>query len=125
MSEITRVHSGADGEGHSAALALAKEVQARNLEVVAVRAGSVRVRNPAGEPDQDDPQGQAFSPGLRQEVVSRLWTDGVLWWFWVWSGPTRNSCAELEPLCPADDVVTAADRLAKVLAVLEAPNAGV
>ncbi|RSN59572.1 hypothetical protein [Actinomadura sp. WAC 06369] len=124
MSEATRAHSGADREGHSAALALAKEVQARDLEVVAVRPGSVRVRNPAGEPDKDDPQGQAFSPGLRQEVVCRD-RGGVLWWWWVWSGPTRDSCAELEPLCPVADVATAADRLARVLAVREAPNAGV
>ncbi|MEU5989230.1 hypothetical protein ABZ806_09640 [Spirillospora sp. NPDC047418] len=85
--------------------------------VAEVRAsGVVRVRNPAGEPDPDDPQGQAFAPGLGQEVVCCR-RDGVLWWWWVWPGPTRTSSPELEPLCPIADIVTAVARIARVVAV--------
>lgn len=58
-----------------------------------------------------------MSPGLRQEVACRPGEAGVLWWFWVWSGPTRQSPPEYEPLCPADQVERAAEWIARVLAV--------
>ena len=99
-----------------AALALVAALEARGLVAGVWGHGAVRVRNPAGEPDADDPQGQVFAPGLRQEVLCRP-RDGVLWWLWVWSGPTRSSAPELEPLCPVSDTATAADRIARVLAV--------
>ncbi|MGP4024190.1 hypothetical protein [Actinomadura sp. 3N407] len=100
----------------ASALALVDALEARGLVAEVWGHGAVRVRNPAGEPDTDDPQGQAFAPGLRQEVLCRH-HQGVLWWLWVWSGPTRDAVPELEPLCPVEDTVTAAEALARVLAV--------
>ena len=99
-----------------AALALVEALRARGLVAEVWGHGAVRVRNPAGEPDSDDPRGQAFAPGLRQEVLCRP-RGGVLWWWWVWSGVTRSSPPDLEPLCPVTEVTLAADRIARVLAV--------
>jgi hypothetical protein len=82
-----------------------------------MRHGAVRVWNPAGEADPNDRRGQLMSPGLRQEVQCGRRADGGLWWFWVWSGPTRKSPPDLEPLCPIDETEKAADRIVKVLAV--------
>ena len=109
---VTRV----PGESwRSAALALVRELVARGLVAEVWGHGAVRVRNPAGEPDPDDRLGRVLAPGLEQEVLCRP-RGGVLWWWWVWSGATRSSPQELEPLCPAADVVTAARRIARVLA---------
>ncbi|MEV5825220.1 hypothetical protein AB0L25_06575 [Spirillospora sp. NPDC052242] len=99
-----------------AALALVHALTARDLVAQVWGHGAVRAENPAGEPEDGNPQGQLMHPGLRQEVVCRD-RNGVLWWWWVWSGPTRQSPNELEPLCPITDAQTAADRLARVLAV--------
>jgi hypothetical protein len=96
---------------------LATVLERRGLTSSILGHGAVLARNPAGEPDPDDPRGQAFSPGLRQEVVCRPHgPDGALWWHWSWSGPTRTSPPELEPLCPAGDTEMAAERIARVLA---------
>ena len=120
---VSRVAS--DGPWRSAALALVAALEARGLEADVWGHGAVRARNPAGEPEADDPRGQAFAPGLRQEVLCRP-REGVLWWLWVWSGPTRTSPPDLEPLCPVTEVATAADRIARVLAVpiASAPGSG-
>ncbi|MFV2179893.1 hypothetical protein ACFHW2_21320 [Actinomadura sp. LOL_016] len=109
-----------------AALALVEEVTARGLVADVMGHGTVRVENPAGGPEEGNSLGQLMHPGLRQEIACRH-RDGVLWWWWVWSGPTRRSPHELEPLCPISDVQTAADRLARVLAVssVESPDGGV
>jgi hypothetical protein len=97
-------------------LALIAELERRGLVGKAWGHGAVRVYNPAGEPDGGDPLGRALGPGMRQEVLCRR-RDGVLWWWWAWSGPTRTSPPELEPLCPVADAVTAVERIARVLAV--------
>ncbi|GAA2456660.1 hypothetical protein GCM10010191_90110 [Actinomadura vinacea] len=99
-----------------AALALVAALEGRGLVAQAWAHGAVRARNPAGDPDVDDPGGRALSPRLQQEVVCRP-LGGSLWWLWAWSGAERHSSAELEPLCPVSDVETAADRIAHVLAV--------
>jgi hypothetical protein len=118
MNDATGRQFAADGAWRGAALALVGELEARGLVAQLHRHGTVRVRNPAGEPDKDDPRGQLMSPGLRQEVACRRHdADGALWWFWCWSGPTRKSAPELEPLCPAWDAAMAAEQIAKVLAV--------
>ncbi len=76
--------------------------------------------NPHGEPAPDNTLGQLMSPGLRQEVRCRPHGPaGELWWHWVWSGPTRKSEPELEPLCPLWDTQHAADRIRHVLALTE------
>jgi hypothetical protein len=73
--------------------------------------------NPAAS--ADDPRGQAMSPGLRQQVACLRRDDGRSrwWWFWTWPGPTADSPPDLEPLCPAEDIGTAAQAIARVLAV--------
>jgi hypothetical protein len=99
-----------------AALALVAALEGHGLVAQAWGHGTVRARNPAGDPAPDDPRGQALSPRLQQEVVCRP-LGGSLWWLWAWSGAERNSPAELEPLCPVSDAETAAERIAHVLAV--------
>jgi len=106
-----------DGAWYAAARALAARLEARGFGAVVMGHGAVGVWNPAGEPDPDDRCGQLMSPGLRQEVRCGRRADGALWWFWAWSGPTRQSPPDLEPLCPIDEPEKAADRIAKVLAV--------
>jgi hypothetical protein len=101
---------------HLAALAAA--LRARNLKITVQGGDCITVRNPAGDPDESDLQGQAMSPGLSQKIAYQPHgADGGLWWFWAWSGPERDSPPELEPLCPIGDTETLADRIARVLAV--------
>ncbi|WP_147339743.1 hypothetical protein [Actinomadura spongiicola] len=79
--------------------------------------------NPAGEPAPGNALGQIMSPGLRQEVRCRAHgPDHAPWWYWVWSGPSRDSEPELEPLCPLWDTDRAADSLQRVLALIEADD---
>ncbi|MBO2459341.1 hypothetical protein [Actinomadura violacea] len=105
-----------DGSWRTAALALVKALKGRGLDVQVYEHGAVRVSNPAGEPDPEDPRGGLMHPGMRQEVLCRH-HEGALWWLWVWTGPTRQSPPELEPLCPAAETDRAAERIARVLAV--------
>lgn len=105
-----------DSAWRPAALALVEALTGHGLVAQVWGHGAVRARNPAGEPDGDDPRGQMLAPGLQQEVLCRR-RDGELWWWWVWSGPSRKSPPELEPLCPVTETATAADRIARVLAV--------
>ncbi|MDL4815992.1 hypothetical protein [Actinomadura opuntiae] len=100
----------------AAALALVDALERRGLDAHVHGIGAVRVSNPAGDPDPNDPRGALMHPGMRQEMVCRH-HEGALWWLWVWSGPTRQSPPELEPLCPLLDTDTAAERIARVLAV--------
>ncbi|QXJ20944.1 hypothetical protein AGRA3207_001744 [Actinomadura graeca] len=122
MDESAKSRAAVDGAWRPAAKALVAELERRGLVAEVMGHGAVRVRNPAGEPDPDDPRGQAFAPGLRQEVVCRR-LDGVSWW-WVWSGPTRNSPPELEPLCPIANAAVAVERITRVLAVPFAGSPG-
>jgi len=82
------------------------------LQVSLLRGGMVEVRNPRGS--AGDPLGRAMSPGMRQQIALGD-RDGILWWFWVWSGPARDTPPEFEPICVAADVEQVATRLAKVL----------
>ncbi|MBX6767763.1 MAG: hypothetical protein IRY90_11535 [Actinomadura rubrobrunea] len=105
--------------------ALVTALNARGLVGKAYQGGAVLAVNPAGEPDGGDLRGRAMSPGLRQEVrcLRNPRDGGRLWWYWAWAGPTRQSPADLEPLCPAADAEMAADWIAKVLAVPSADAA--
>ncbi|MCO6010538.1 hypothetical protein NE236_36830 [Actinoallomurus purpureus] len=77
---------------------------------VAVRSdGVVEVRNPG-------------DTRMTQPIVARE-HQGALWWWWVWSGPTRDAPLEYEPMVPADDVDEAARRLSNVLRVAEPARA--
>jgi len=49
--------------------------------------------------------------------------DRELWWHWVWSGPSRGSEPELEPLCPLWETELAADRIGRVLALTKESDA--
>jgi hypothetical protein len=104
------------GDGDKVTLALVAELERRGLVAKAREHGVVWARNPAGDPNADDRRGQTLSPRLQQEVVCRP-LGGSLWWLWAWSGVERNSPADLEPLCPAWQVETAAERISHVLAV--------
>ncbi|TMR25379.1 hypothetical protein [Actinomadura geliboluensis] len=112
----------------SAAGALAAALRERGLAATVRRHWVVGAFNPAGEPgsaDHDDGHGagagdeggQAFGPGLRQEVRCTERPEGALWWFWVWWDGPAGSGPDLEPLCPADEIETAAQRTAAVLTV--------
>ncbi|GAA2129294.1 hypothetical protein [Actinomadura napierensis] len=105
-----------EGSWRAVALALVNALERRGLEAQVHGHRAVRVSNPAGEPDPDDPCGALMHPGMRQEVVCRS-HDGALWWWWAWAGPTRQSPPELELLCPLLETDTAAERIARVLAV--------
>jgi hypothetical protein len=73
---------------------------------VAVRSdGVVEVWNPA-------------DTRMTQPIVARE-HQGVLWWWWVWSGPTRDAPPEYEPMVAVEDVDEAVRRLANVLRVAE------
>ncbi|WP_344949008.1 hypothetical protein [Actinomadura miaoliensis] len=98
--------------------ALVSALEARGLIGRVLALGVVLAINPAGDPEDGDPRTRVMSPGLRQEVrCHRNPRDGVLWWYWAWAGPTRQSPPDLEPLCPAADAELAAERIAKVLEV--------
>ncbi|CNF62292.1 Uncharacterised protein [Mycobacterium tuberculosis] len=111
----------------SAASALAAALQERGLAATVRRHGVVGAFNPAGELRGGADHGagdcvgdegrQAFGPGLRQEVRCAERPGGALWWFWVWWDGPAGSGPDLEPLCPAGETETAAERIAAVLAV--------
>ena len=95
--------------------ALSRALVARKLEVHTQAGARVRAKNAATA--GSGPAGEALNPGLSQTVeCSTAEADGRLWWWWLWSGPTRDAPPELEPLCPADEIDLAADRIARVLA---------
>ncbi|GAA0368445.1 hypothetical protein NE235_03940 [Actinoallomurus spadix] len=98
---------------------LADALTARGLRARVAQGARVLASNPAGEPPDDDHHAKILSPGLRQTVVCGADRDGRLLWFWQWSGPTRESPPEYEPLCAADEISHAADRIAGVLRVVE------
>lgn len=107
-------------EWRDAASALIAALDSRGLVAKPWGQGAVMAVNREGEPAPDNDIGQAMSPGLRQEVrCSPHGPEGALWWHWVWSGPTRTSEPELEPLCPLWDTEHAADRIRFVLALSE------
>jgi len=54
---------------------------------------------------------------MSQTVACRRGADGRLWWYWVWSGPTRDSAPDFEPLCPAQQTGLAATRIVCVLSL--------
>jgi hypothetical protein len=105
-----------DGSWRPAALALVEALKQRGLNAQVYGRGAVRASNPIGEPDPDYPRGALMHPGMQQEVLCRH-HEGVLWWLWVWSGPTRQSRPELEPLCPVAETDRAAEQIVRVLDV--------
>jgi len=103
-------------EQQVAIAALVAELEARGITAKPMSRNAVLATNPAGDATTSDPRGKAMNPGLSQEVVCLVHgPDHTLWWFWAWSGPTRDSAPDLEPLCPAQDPGHAAARIAHVL----------
>lgn len=92
--------------------ALVAALGERGLAAEAVGASMVRAANRAADPPPGAP---GIGPGLWQTVTCRPGEDGRLAWWWMWAGPTRDAPPEYELLGPADDVRTAADRIARVL----------
>ena len=94
--------------------ALSRALVARKLEVHTQAGARVRAKNAATA--GSGPAGEALNPGLSQTVeCSTAEADGRLWWWWLWSGPTRDAPPELAPLGPADEIDRAAARIARVL----------
>jgi hypothetical protein len=93
---------------------------ARNFKVkIDDRQGLLIAKNPAVMAT-DDPIGRAMSPGLAQTVA--LGThNGGLFWFWQWSGATRDAAPEHELLGPAEQIGTTADKIAYVLRLVDEP----
>jgi hypothetical protein len=96
-------------------LRLSPLLMRQGLQVVAQRNGFVEVRNPSGN-RTTDPLGRALNPGMKQSIALGD-HDGALFWFWVWTGVTRDAPPEYEPMVPAEDLDEVARRLANVLAV--------
>jgi len=102
---------------------LAAELMARGLATTTRVGHMVTARNRALDPPADDQRARLLSPGLIQPVVCGPHADtGEIWWFWVWSGLTPDDPPEYEPLCPAEEIRTAARRIAAVLAVMPSPG---
>jgi hypothetical protein len=97
---------------------LATALAARGLRARVSRGAWVLASNPAGDPPDGDHHAKALNPGLRQTVMCGADGDGRLLWFWQWSGPTRESPPEYEPLCAAEDISQAAEKIARVLRVV-------
>jgi hypothetical protein len=102
--------------------ALSAALTDQGLEVQRQPRCQIRARNTSAA--GIDPMGKALNPGLSQTVTfGTNDADGRVWWWWLWSGPTRDAPLEAELLCPADDVKTAARRISRVLALRESdPN---
>jgi hypothetical protein len=105
-------------EARACVEALVSVLTERGLEARALRGGIIRAENHAARPDKDDRMARALYPGLRQEIAcAPLDGRGPLWWYWVWSGRTRDASDEWEPLLPVSDLTAVADRIAAVLAL--------
>jgi hypothetical protein len=104
--------------------ALGEELIRRGFTVTTRAGGMVSARNGAADPPSGDSLARAMSAGLIQPVMcGPREGDRELWWFWVWSGPTRDAPPDYEALCPADQIETAAEKIARVLAVPGAAEA--
>lgn len=101
---------------------LVAELQERGFET-AVKLPALTVRNPATRVD-------VLSPGLVQQVLLRFLEGRGFTWCWVWPGfraagrevPTPPP--EVESMCPAEDIMRAADLITNVLRLRDAEPAG-
>lgn len=101
----------------------------RDLETVLTARGfTVRIeekfwslvaKNEAAEPDDPhNPLSRAYGAvSLSQRVALAPDDNGVLCWWWQWSGPTRDAAPEYQLLGPADGIADAGERIARVLAL--------
>lgn len=94
--------------------ALRTELTERGL-AADVYGSMVWAANRAADPPGEDPRAVQLSPGMRQAVVCRPDPEGALLWWWIWPAFRDNLPADMEPLGPATDVTTAADRIIRVL----------
>jgi hypothetical protein len=86
-------------------------VQSHDWSVVATNEAPT---TPDGPPD---PLAAAYGPvKLTQRVTLALNARGHLWWHWQWSGPTRGAPPEYQPLCLAQAIAEATERVTRVLA---------
>lgn len=114
MSDVTRAQAYLDQ--------LVAELENRGLEVAA-KFPVLAVRNPAAS--GEDPQGRAMSPGLGQRVLIRDEEGRGLTWCWEWPGmrPAERGAAtpepEVEPMCPAENIDQAANRITNVVRLRE------
>lgn len=101
-------------------LQLAAALMSSGLKVaVDPKRATVRAKHPAVIPD-DNPVAKALAPGLVQTVALGA-HDGTLGWYWQWSGETRDSSPEYQLLGPAEDIPAAAEKIARVLRLVDEP----
>lgn len=96
---------------------LAGHLRDRGLSADPVGANMVCVANRAADPTADAALAR-MSPGLSQAVLCRPGEDGELAWWWIWTA--RGEDPEYEWLCPATEITTATDAIARVLALADA-----
>ncbi|MGH3843247.1 MAG: hypothetical protein ACRDS0_17645 [Pseudonocardiaceae bacterium] len=94
--------------------ALVVALAQRGLAAELVGIMMVQARNSAVDP-RGDALRASMSPGLRRMVICRPDDADRLSWFWVRSGPTRDTPSKLEYLGPAGRIGDAADRIASEL----------
>jgi hypothetical protein len=92
----------------------------RGLSAEPVGAAMVWVTNPAAGPPEGDARAVGMSPGLRQAVLCRTDGEGRSGWWWVWTAHDRSP--DYEWICPAAEITTAADAIARVLALRPMPG---
>jgi hypothetical protein len=80
----------------------------------------VAVNEAAAPEDPHDPLALAYgSAKLVQRVrLAPHPHNGTLYWFWQWSGETREAPPEYQPLCPAHAIAEATERIFRVLALV-------
>jgi hypothetical protein len=80
----------------------------------------VAVNEAAAPEDPHDPLALAYgSVKLVQRVrLAPHPHNGTLYWFWQWSGETREAPPEYQPLCPAHAIAEATERISRVLALV-------
>jgi hypothetical protein len=112
MTGICPIGGGGDAE-LSSLDALAAELCEKGLEALILRGGLLT----SADPQETNVAAKTMNHRMTQTVACRRGTDGRLWWYWVWSGPTRDSAPDFEPLCPAQQIGLAATRIARVLSL--------
>lgn len=104
-------------QARGACAALADALTERGLHITYLRADLLLALKPVAVCGRASTQ--LRTTGLKQLIACRPQPadDGRLWFWWVWALAHDHLPVELQPLCPATQVATAATRVTAVLAV--------